>query len=401
MADPTAPPSLPGQIRAERTHLAIPSLPSWIEPTIEFLRQRAVLAGVCSETRSGKLMIALHEALTNAVVHGNLGISSALKEQAMDAFAEALAQRAADPVLCAREVDIVIDYDGAACQWIITDQGAGFDVDKVLARCTSDDPDLLLSSGRGIRMMKSFLDDVRYELNGRRVVLRLWRGSAQEKRRDSRVPLAAPFKVTPVGPDGAPAWSQTYDALSRDLSESGVALLQRQLAHAGTVLIGIQTEQGIVHVPAEVKHARPIGASGMELGCQFQEIGASPPAAAPDSPQIEEVHAAILRMLEEQADKESPAKERRAHPRIVFSERIAVLVDGRAEPLVGFARDLSQGGIAFIAQEPLADPVTIVLTARPDGESVRIRSRVVRCSLIEDGFYDIAATFERLQAESA
>src|SRR5256885_9800342 len=49
MFDPTDIPLLPSHIVAERTHLAIPSLPHWIEPTVEFLRQKAVLGGACQE----------------------------------------------------------------------------------------------------------------------------------------------------------------------------------------------------------------------------------------------------------------------------------------------------------------------------------------------------------------
>ena len=68
MADSTEIPLLPAHIVTERTHLVIPSLPHWIEPTVEFLRQKAVMAGACQETRSGKLLIALHEAITNAII---------------------------------------------------------------------------------------------------------------------------------------------------------------------------------------------------------------------------------------------------------------------------------------------------------------------------------------------
>ena len=102
-----------------------------------------------------------------------------MKEQGDSAFAQALAQRASDPEFSGRKVDIVVDYDGDACRWIITDEGPGFDVDRVLARCLSDDPEILLSSGRGILMMKSFLDDVRFALGGRRVVLSMERNSGE------------------------------------------------------------------------------------------------------------------------------------------------------------------------------------------------------------------------------
>jgi anti-sigma regulatory factor (Ser/Thr protein kinase) len=391
---------LPDQIISERSRLVIPSMPNWIEPTVEFLRQKAVLGGACGEARSGKLMLALHEAVTNAVVHGNLEISSALKEQANNAFAEALAKNAADQSLSSRDVDIVIDFDGTVCHWMITDQGKGFDVERIIARCTSDDPEVLLASGRGILMMKSFLDDVRYDLGGRRVILALRRDSGKEKRKDARMPVTSPFLVTPIQPDGTPDWSATYDAMSRNVSETGVSLLQKQLAHTTNVIIGIQTENGIVHIPAEVKHTRPLGAHGMELGCQFQQVGVSQlPAEAPApvaSVQLDEVHGAVTHLLEGYQSRQVAPHERRVHQRIVFNERIAVHVAGRPEPIVAFARDLSKGGMAFIAEEPLPEYVTIVFASGQDRPGLRVRCRVVRCSRIQEGFYDIGTTFQRL-----
>ena len=399
MADPSAIPLLPAQIVAERSRLAIPSLPNWIEPTVEFLRQKAVLGGACEETRSGKLMIALHEAITNAVVHGNLGVSSTLKEEAGSAFAEALAQRASDPEFADRKVDIVVDYDGDVCHWVITDQGEGFDVERVLARCTSDDPEIMLASGRGILMMKSFLDEVRFERGGRQVILTMARASGKEKRKADRVSLNAPFEVTPVRPDGTPAWTDTYQAMSRNFSENGIALLQQQLAHSGHVVIGIQTENGLVHIPAEVKHTRSLGGNGMELGCQFlQPTTPIEPYILP--PQIAEVQHAITQMLEGYSARQVAPNERRIHTRIVFNERIEVLRDDRPEPILCYARDLSKGGMAFIAQEPLPEFVTITFSANADRLALKVRCRVVRCSLILDGFYDIGAAFQRLEARS-
>src|SRR5258708_4850724 len=90
---------VPDQVLTERTHLIIPSLPAWIEPTVDYLCRKAVLSGACKESRAGKLMVALHEALSNAVTQGNLELSSARKGRADAAFAEALARRAADPLL--------------------------------------------------------------------------------------------------------------------------------------------------------------------------------------------------------------------------------------------------------------------------------------------------------------
>src|SRR5262245_60760580 len=190
-------PHLPSLIAAEQMQLCLPSRPDWIEASVEYLRQRAVLCGACGESRSGKLMLALHEALSNAIVHGNLGLSSELKEQGDSVFAEALAQRVADPHYAERIVDVVVDYDGERCRWIISDQGAGFDVERVLKRLETDDPDILLASGRGILLMRTFLDEVLYECGGRRVILTLKHDSGEEKRHAPRLPLYQPLHVAP------------------------------------------------------------------------------------------------------------------------------------------------------------------------------------------------------------
>jgi hypothetical protein len=71
---------LPAALVAERCCLVIPSNLDWIEPTIEWLRQRSIQCGVCNEITSGKVVLALTEALVNAIVHGNLGMSSKLNE---------------------------------------------------------------------------------------------------------------------------------------------------------------------------------------------------------------------------------------------------------------------------------------------------------------------------------
>lgn len=403
MADQNDIPLLPAHVVAERSHVVIPSLPNWIEPTVEFLRRKAVLGGVCEETRSGKLLIALHEAISNAIIHGNLELSSDLKEQGDNIFAEELAQRATDPILATRKVDIVVEFDGDVYRWVITDQGRGFDVDKVLKRCLSDDPEVLLSSGRGILMMKSFLDDVRFEMGGRRVILSLLRRTVEERRKEHRVPLEATFQVTPVNADGSAVWTETYRAMSRNFSENGISLLQQQLAYASNVVIGVPTDKGIVHIPAQVRHSRLIGSTGMEMGCEFAQplppgnpLPAPPPVA---SPQAEEVHRTVMEILGTTKAQQLPSHERRVHTRVVFNERVTVYLDQRPEPLICYARDLSKGGLSFIAQEPLPPEIAISFEATADRKPLRIRCKVVRCALIDDGFYDIGVSFLRLDAK--
>jgi anti-sigma regulatory factor (Ser/Thr protein kinase) len=397
MSRDTENPHLPSQVLAERVHLRIPSLPGWIEPTVEFLRQKAVLAGACPEDRAGKLLVALHEALSNAVVHGNLGISSELKERDDNAFAEALAARASDPELSGRVVDIVVDYDGENCHWTITDQGQGFDVPRVLERCLGDDPEMQLASGRGILMMHSLLDAVRYELEGRRVILSMRRPSGPERRQGARTTVHRPLQVVPLRPDGSPDLDAAFAAVSRDLSATGVALLQDGVVPCERVFIGFPRGDEVTYVPADVRHCRPLGDGSMELGCRFLvEVGATGEWEPKVPEHLRAVQDAIAGLLELPRLAPEPAPERRDNSRVPFNERIEVLAAGLPSPVVGFARDLSHGGISFVTRANLPGEITIILRRPGRQPALGIRAHVVRCVKITEGFFEVAAHFARL-----
>lgn len=400
MSDTTEKPDLPSRVLGEQFHLELPSLPHWIEPAAEFLRERMVLAGACHAARAGKAMIALHEALANSIIHGNLGISSELKERGDDAFARALAERAADPERAGRRVDVQVAYDGTWYRWILTDRGEGFDVPLVLARCLSEDPEIQLASGRGILMMFSLLDEIRYEDGGRRVILGLQRASGAEKRSQPRFPLQQALRVTPIREDGTVDWKAAYAAVSRDLSEGGVGLLQANLAHSGRVLIGLEREGRIVQVPAEVRHCRDVGEGLVELGCRFHLAVPSAAETLEAAAEEREVHEVLDDFLEKHRNPLLPPHDRRHDPRVVFNERVDLHV-GQGEPIPAYARDLSRSGISFIITAPVPDEFVIALPSRGAAASLRLRCGLIRCVRIEKGFYDVGARFLRLEERRA
>jgi anti-sigma regulatory factor (Ser/Thr protein kinase) len=389
-------PDLPGFIVNEQVQMCLPSRPDWIEAAADYLRQKAVLAGACQESRSGKLMVALHEAISNAIVHGNLELSSELKELGDSSFAEVLAQRASDPALADRVVDIVVDYDGNRCRWIITDQGNGFDYERILRNQDSADPEVLLASGRGILLMRSFLDEVRYEQGGRRLILTMNHASGEEKRHGARLPVHQPLRVAPILPDGTVDWNAAYEAVSRNFSADGVALLQQGLANTQRVLIGIYANNQPVYIPAEIRHCRSLAGNLIELGCRFQgSVDAATPAASAGPEPLQRVHQAIADLLEEYQAPQLNA-DRRAHLRAVFNDRIEVRLASAAEPIIGYARDLSKGGIAFITTAPVALEAASVFLPRRGGAPLGVRAQVLRCNKIKDGLYDIGARFLEL-----
>src|SRR5262245_767249 len=171
------PPNPAATIQTDHCHLRIPSQPDWIGPTVEYLVHRAVSCGAVGPDRHSKLMIALHEALTNAVIHRNLGISSELKERDDDEYCRAVSERLADPAHATRVVDVQASYDGHVARWVLHDQGSGFDAPAALRKLDEQEPDLYRVSGRGLLLMRAFTDELRYEDGGRRLVLTIYRRS--------------------------------------------------------------------------------------------------------------------------------------------------------------------------------------------------------------------------------
>jgi anti-sigma regulatory factor (Ser/Thr protein kinase) len=390
-------PDLPSLVRAEQTLVRLPSRPHWIEETVDYLCRKAVLCGACQETRSKKLMVALQEGLINSVVHGNLGLSSELKERGDSSFAEALAQRAADPNLSQRMVDIVVDYDGQRCRWLITDEGKGFDVEGVLRRLESDDPELLLASGRGILLMRSFLDEVKYEAGGRRLILTLHRQSGEEKRQQTRVDAHQPVQIVPIRADGSVDWEAAYQAVSLNFSEQGMGLLQERLATTDRIIIGIYANNQALYVPAEVRHCRSLGGDVMELGCRFQTRREAPKETVASLPSLPEadlaVQGAVADLMELHQGLPPGAADRRVHPRVVFNARLEVCQPPSTQVLTAFARDLSKGGMSFITTTALAGEVVLTMHPQEQGPPLRIRAQIVRCNKVQEGFFDVGARF--------
>jgi len=387
----TVQPDLSGSVISERTRLRIPSRPEWVPATVELLREKACLCGACHETRAGKLVLALHEALSNAIIHGNLELSSELKERDDDAFARALAERAADPLLSSRSVTIDVDHDPDRCRWSITDEGKGVDFERYLRR-EPDEESLWLSSGRGIMLMRAFVDDVHFEQGGRKVTLTLFRSSTVEKRRDVRHAVQQRVQVAPIRDDGSVDWEAAYDAVTQNLSSGGAGLIQSRLSATERVLLGVEVDGRTLYVPARVKHCRAADSGVVELGCHFLLPDRS--AAGADA----SIEQTVTTLLDRARSGPLPLEERRQHQREAYTARIEVTGLLGLGTVIGFARNLSQGGISFISTVSLPLDFCVLVLPRGEQESIRLQARIVRCVSMTPGFYDVGAKFIAVEA---
>lgn len=121
--------------------------------------------------KSARLRIgtALEEALLNAYYHGNLEVSSSLKEEDFSLFYTTAEQRLQQSPYKDRMVEVVLDMSSVSASIVIRDEGPGFDPS------TLPDPrdieNLDRPCGRGVMLMRSFMDDVHYNATGNEVTL--------------------------------------------------------------------------------------------------------------------------------------------------------------------------------------------------------------------------------------
>lgn len=107
---------------------------------------------------------ALHEAITNAVIHGNLGLSSihAGGHDGLDHYIRTVEQRAAQEALKNRRVTIGVDWDDQQIGFSISDDGDGFNPQ---AKRTAD-PSAAFS-GRGFFLIRSLVNRLEISDDGK------------------------------------------------------------------------------------------------------------------------------------------------------------------------------------------------------------------------------------------
>lgn len=116
-----------------------------------------------------RIQVALEEALLNSIIHGNLEVSSRLREVEGDAFENAITERKSLEPFRSRRVTLTAEYTHDGAMFKIRDEGPGFDVEKV--RNPTEDDAIALASGRGILLMRSFMDSIDYSDRGNEVIM--------------------------------------------------------------------------------------------------------------------------------------------------------------------------------------------------------------------------------------
>jgi CheY-like chemotaxis protein/anti-sigma regulatory factor (Ser/Thr protein kinase) len=140
-----------------------------ITSQVRYLRQAVQSLGFFDETDCLRIGTALDEAMLNAYYHGNLEVSSKLRESDHNEFHDLARKRTQQMPYRDRRIRVVGQFDDCEVKFVIRDQGPGFNP-STLPDPTS--PQYLdRPSGRGLLLMRAFMDDVIYNETGNEVTL--------------------------------------------------------------------------------------------------------------------------------------------------------------------------------------------------------------------------------------
>ena len=126
--------------------LTLPSNPKYIGKVEGFLN-KVNKAQPLDEIQFHKLMVAVTEAVNNAIIHANKS----------------------DPD---KKVQLRCEIKPDGLDFTISDEGKGFELENI--KNPLNDQNLLRESGRGIFLMRTLMDKVDYSITSQGVTVHLW-----------------------------------------------------------------------------------------------------------------------------------------------------------------------------------------------------------------------------------
>jgi CheY-like chemotaxis protein/anti-sigma regulatory factor (Ser/Thr protein kinase) len=113
--------------------------------------------------------VALHEAILNAIYHGNLEVSSELRQESEKHFHQIVNERRRQPPYRDRRVHVRATLGRDQTVYVVQDEGPGFDP-RALPD-PADPANLDRIGGRGLMLIRTFMDQVKHNATGNEITM--------------------------------------------------------------------------------------------------------------------------------------------------------------------------------------------------------------------------------------
>lgn len=138
-------------------------------PLIAYLQELVTRFELFDQIERVRLGVALEEALVNALYHGNLEIKSEMLEDNHDSYYALVEERCLTDPYKDRSILVDVHVTRERAVFTIHDQGPGFDPDNLPD--PTEEVNLDKISGRGVLLMRTFVDELTYNDRGNVVTM--------------------------------------------------------------------------------------------------------------------------------------------------------------------------------------------------------------------------------------
>jgi CheY-like chemotaxis protein/anti-sigma regulatory factor (Ser/Thr protein kinase) len=142
---------------------------SIIPPLIGHLEDQLTRMRICDENGLIRVCVALREALINAIDHGNLEVSSELREGDDSNYHDLVNQRRQESPYKDRRVHFETKISRADATFVVRDEGKGFDPSSLPD--PTDPANLERIGGRGLLLIRTFMDVVQHNEAGNQIIM--------------------------------------------------------------------------------------------------------------------------------------------------------------------------------------------------------------------------------------
>jgi CheY-like chemotaxis protein len=143
--------------------------PELILPLIKLIHEEIEGVSICDPCGQLQVGVALQEALCNALYHGNLEVSSDLRQDDERLFEALAAERLSQEPYCKRRIRVQIQLDRDAARFVVADDGPGFDTTIFDRPPQAEDMNRI--GGRGLLLIRTFMDQTTFNKAGNQITM--------------------------------------------------------------------------------------------------------------------------------------------------------------------------------------------------------------------------------------
>jgi CheY-like chemotaxis protein/anti-sigma regulatory factor (Ser/Thr protein kinase) len=141
--------------------------PALIPVLVSHLQDQLTHLRLCDQNGLIRVGVALEEALLNGMYHGNLEVGTQLKQEDEQAFHRLIEERRRQPPYRDRRLTVQARLAPDRAEFSVQDEGPGFDPAGLPD--PTDPANLESVGGRGLLLIRTFMDEVRFNAAGNRI----------------------------------------------------------------------------------------------------------------------------------------------------------------------------------------------------------------------------------------